>query len=139
MFGSARLAWAVLLVSSASAQLASELTKEQLKPLTVFRQQHRRLACWCSFCTFFLLAMMFAGGWPPVRGCFCAGVANRAFSLRAGLLCLVSRTNVSTLGAQTHGPMQRNAVEQLHVCVLLGPEPRRRKRERVVLCRSPGA
>ena len=46
MFGSARLALAVLLVSSASAQLASELTKEQLKPLTVFRQQHRRLACW---------------------------------------------------------------------------------------------
>ena len=45
---------------------------------------------------------------------------------------------MSTLGAQTHGPMQRNAVEQLHVCVLLGPEPRRRKRERVVLCRSPG-
>ncbi|CAJ1371369.1 unnamed protein product [Effrenium voratum] len=88
MFGSARLALAVLLVSSASAQLASQLTKEQLKPLTVFRQQHRRLACWCSFCTFFLLAMMFAGGWPPVRGCFCAGVANRAFSLRAGLLLL---------------------------------------------------
>ncbi|CAJ1425665.1 unnamed protein product [Effrenium voratum] len=85
MFGSVRLAWAVLLVSSASAQLASELTKEQLKPLTVFRQQHRRLA-----------------------------------------------TNVSTLGAQTRGPMQRNAVEQLHVCVLLGPEPRRRKRERVL-------
>ncbi|CAJ1371371.1 unnamed protein product [Effrenium voratum] len=44
MFGSVRLAWAVLLVSSASAQLASELTKEQLKPLTVFRQQHRMRA-----------------------------------------------------------------------------------------------
>ena len=32
-----------LLVSSAEAQLGADLSREQLKPLTAFRQQHRRL------------------------------------------------------------------------------------------------
>ncbi|CAE7216709.1 unnamed protein product [Symbiodinium natans] len=32
-----------LLVSSAEAQLGTDLSREQLKPLTAFRQQHRRL------------------------------------------------------------------------------------------------
>ena len=32
-----------LLVSSAEAQLTTDLSREQLKPLTAFRQQHRRL------------------------------------------------------------------------------------------------
>ena len=33
----------VLLVLGAGAQLTDDLSREQLKPLTVFRQQHRRL------------------------------------------------------------------------------------------------
>ena len=37
------LAFAALLVVSAAAQLSDDLSREQLKPLTAFRQQHRRL------------------------------------------------------------------------------------------------
>ena len=36
-------AFAALLVVSAAAQLGDDLSREQLKPLTAFRQQHRRL------------------------------------------------------------------------------------------------
>ena len=37
------LAFAALLVASAAAQLGDDLSREQLKPLTTFRRQHRRL------------------------------------------------------------------------------------------------
>ena len=37
------LAFAALLVVTAAAQLSDDLSREQLKPLTAFRQQHRRL------------------------------------------------------------------------------------------------
>ena len=33
----------VLLVLGVGAQLSDDLSREQLKPLTAFRQQHRRL------------------------------------------------------------------------------------------------
>ncbi|CAJ1365944.1 unnamed protein product [Effrenium voratum] len=38
-----RLAFMLLFLTPASGQVASELSREQLKPLTTFRQQHRRL------------------------------------------------------------------------------------------------
>ena len=106
MFSARRLFAA--LVAGAAAQDADGLSREQLKLLTSFRQQHRRTVCdWDLQCRYrggvmFRRCSSLAGGWPTLRCRVRAGQACLHWLRRCARLslgsCVVKRVSGSGVG-----------------------------------------
>ena len=77
MVGVQTAAVMMLVLVGAGAQLSDDLSREQLKPLTAFRQQHRRLVCGPlpgAQAPRRAVAQHFPGRWTAVRSGLCAGL-----------------------------------------------------------------
>ena len=75
MVGVQTAAVMMLVLVGAGAQLSDDLSREQLKPLTAFRQQHRRLVCGLLLQVPSLsVAQHFPGRWTALRSGLCAGL-----------------------------------------------------------------